>query len=150
MSARAGTIVRVGSAIAIISVVASAIVAIVVAVLASRGETRRLELQISAERLNELRGVLDEAASALRAALLEMNGIASLLDQRLDQALGNGPRVDDVYSIFQDRYWLAARLRERMALRLGPRAELARTYSSGVDACHAFFDVWGERWRGSP
>ena len=138
-----------GSAIAIISVVSTAIVAIVVAVLASRGETTRLELQISAERFNELRGVLDEAAAALRGALLEMNGIVSLLDQGLEKALGDGPSVDNLYSEFQDQLSLAARLAERMALRLGPHAELVRAYGSGVDACDAFFNVWGDRWRGS-
>jgi hypothetical protein len=45
----------VDAAIAIISVLSSAAVAIVVAVVANRGETTRLEFQISAERLNELR-----------------------------------------------------------------------------------------------
>jgi hypothetical protein len=135
--------------IAIISVVSSAIVAIVVAVLASRGETMRLELQISAERFNELRGILDEAASALKGALLGMNGIVSLLDQGLVQALGDGPTIDKLYSEFQDQLWHAARLRERMALRLGPRAELVRIYGSGVDACDAFFHVWGDRWSGN-
>ncbi|MEA2496412.1 MAG: hypothetical protein QOJ29_4323 [Thermoleophilaceae bacterium] len=139
-----------GAAIAIISVVASATVAIVVAVLASRGETARLKLQISAERLNELRAVLDESASALSGALYEMNGIVSLLDQELEQALGGGPTVENVYSDFQDRFAHASRLRERIALRLGPRAELVGTYAAGVDACQAFFNVWGERWRGSP
>ena len=109
--------------IAIICVVSSAIVAIVVAVLASRGKARRLEPQISAERLNEVRGVLDEAASALKGALLEMNGIVSLLDEGLEQAPGEGTTVDDLFSGFQDQSGHAARLRERMALRLGPHAE---------------------------
>jgi hypothetical protein len=40
------------------------------------------------------------------------------------------------------------RLRERIALRLGPNAELTRTYATAVDACHAFFEVWGDRWSG--
>jgi hypothetical protein len=123
------------AAIAIISVLSSAAVAIVVAVLANRGETTRLGFQISAERLNELRAVLDEAASALRDALFAMNGIVSLLDQGLERALGDGPTVGELYAEFQGR-------------RLGPSAELTRTYTTAVDACDAFFEVWGDRWTG--
>jgi hypothetical protein len=76
---------QIEAAIAIVSVVSSAVVAIVVAVIANRGQTTRLALQISAERMNELRSVLDEAASALRGAVREMNGIVSLLDRDLSK-----------------------------------------------------------------
>jgi hypothetical protein len=134
--------------IAIVSVVASAAVAIAVAVAAHRAEAARLRYQISSERVDELRGVLDDAAMVLRGALFEMNGIVSLLDQGLEQALGGGPTVNDVYATFQERHWEAGRLAERIALRLGPGNELTRVYRVGVDSCDAFFDVWGERWNG--
>jgi hypothetical protein len=144
----------VGAAIAIVSVVSSAVVAVVVALLASRGETARLELQISAERLDELRGVLDEAASALSGALLAMNSIVSRLDFP-DQRGGDPRTVDELYSEFEDQYWAAARQRERIALRLGPHAELVETYGTAIDAFHALFAAWEDRrsdilWDGPP
>ena len=116
-------------AVAIVSIVSGAAVALGAPLIASRGERKRVRLQVNEARLDELRGVMDSASIAIVEA-----------DLALDDLLAQAPVSDD------DEHdpWppttkelgdvLVARVRDvwrhekKLAVRLGPEAQTYRSY----------------------
>ena len=134
-----GLIGMADSAIAIVSIVSGATVAIVVPVVSARLERNRLRWQARSARIDELRDVLDAGLQAM-----------SLVRGGLEAALTGMEGLDGVREteVREREMWFAQERREeggaalppmrkecnRLAVRLGLRHEVVRAYVSGLNA----------------
>jgi hypothetical protein len=125
---------RIATTVALISVISSAVVALGVVLITGRFEATRARWQVAVSRLDELRGVLDDAASHADAALYEANGVWSLLEQ--DRA---EPDPKSVLARFERQMNAAGSDRLRIALRVGERSELFMLYD---DVLKPLWEVW--------
>jgi hypothetical protein len=114
------------SAIAIVSIASSAIVAVTVTILGARLARAQQLVQASVTRLDELRGVIDSAALQLRDALYDANGVWSLLDQNDP----TNPPPAPVLAEFEKHLNEMDDSKTRIDVRLGPSSDLARRYES--------------------
>jgi hypothetical protein len=114
------------SAIAIVSIASSAIVAVAVTILSARLARAQYLVQASVTRLDELRGVIDSAALQLRDALYDANGVWSLLDQNDS----TNPPPAPVLAEFEQHVNEMDDSKTRIDVRLGPSSDLARRYES--------------------
>ena len=113
------------SAIAIVSIVSSAAVAIGVAILGARLARAQQLVQASVTRLDELRGVIDSAALQLRDALYDANGVWSLVNMA-DPPTPPG----QVFTEFEKHLNEMDDSKTRIDVRLGRSSDLARRYES--------------------
>jgi hypothetical protein len=127
------------SAIAIVSIVSSAIVAVAVTILSARLTRAQQLVQASVTRLDELRGVIDSAALQLRDALYDANGVWSLLDQ--DDS--TNPPPAPVFAEFEKHLNEMDDSKTRIEVRLGRSSDLARRYESSREPLWALWEHFG-------
>lgn len=127
---------------AIVSVGASALVAITVPIVSARFEHRRLRLDQNNSALEELRAVLDQGALALasgEAALRQLELDAERIQKPggFDEGAGSTevvrPAVAAVRVVWEQRF--------RIGLRLGSQAEISRVYARAMAALQVELSV---------
>jgi hypothetical protein len=136
----------VSTAIALVSIVSTAAVAIIVTLLSSRAEARRSRWQANFARFDELRSVLDDAVIALGNAIYEMNGVFSMLEQEL----GEEEARQELLKKLENHLNEVGRYKERIALRLGRGASLSAAYGSAYETCWEAWNIFVEViWQGA-
>ena len=107
------------NAIAITSIVASAVVGFSVALMTVRADSRRQRRQARAERLSELREVLDLGGAASAAALYAFDRRRVSTDEEARKTTGED---------FNNKIESVLQLETRIAIRLGEDDAVSRTY----------------------
>jgi hypothetical protein len=140
------------SVIAVVSIVASATVAIVVPVITARLERSRLHIQLSRGALDELRGVLDSAVLALaaselalREAELAIEGAQSDDATPKDRAAAASALTavrESLRKVWEHRY--------RIAVRLGSEERLPGIYERAWNALSEELSVLESALGGGP
>jgi hypothetical protein len=107
-----------------------------VVVISARYDTQRARRQVAVSRLDELRAVLDEAASDAASAHYEANGVWSLLEQDRDE-----PDPKSVFTNFSEHLNAAGNHRLRIALRVGETSELSTLYDDILKPLWALWEA---------
>jgi hypothetical protein len=138
--------------IAIISIAATATVAIAVPIINARAERTRLRGRLQTDRLDELRTVLDSAALALTRAD-ELLGTAELAVETSQAADADESEVQVAEAALSE---VDQALREvsnqkvRMSIRVGHKAQIVTTYGQAFGALLEERDVLTDTFHGGP
>lgn len=122
-------------AVALASIGASASVAIIVPLIASRLERGKLRLQAGVARLDELRSVLDTAALALGTSMTTLrNAERHIADSQGDNASSvDDERTRQTLQTLDNAVDELRELRLRIAVRLGPDADVTASYTTACE-----------------
>lgn len=138
--------------IAIVSIAATATVAIAVPIINAKAERTRFRSQLQNERLDELRAVLDLAALALSGAdeALQVAEFAVETSQAVDAAESEVQAARAALSEVDQALHEVSNQRVRVSLRMGHEAEIAVAYGCALDALLDERDVLRSTFDGGP
>ncbi len=138
--------------IAIISIVATATVAIAVPIINARAERIRLRGQLQNDRLDELRAVLDSAALALSRAdeLLVTAELAVESSQAADAVETEVQIAEAALSQVDQALREVSNQKVRVSIRVGHQAQIVTTYGQAFDALLDERAVLTDTFHGGP